>query len=361
MISETLRLFGTFCSYRLSFQIYNLLRQALLIALVVALVLVSTNVKSDELVVIEPTGDAELDEFLRNSLTLPLLLTQPDLSKKELSFEIAAEGIKLKRLLNTRGYLSARVEVEGSGTAEDPLRFQPKLGKLCKIGWIKIEGIQTQVSQELAQSLRSLIVTQTGQIATSETLDKLRDGVRSKLRDASFGKASVLFPELIIEPVTRTVGVRITVQSGEPVTLGQTFFHGSFRMNDADLASLIPFNPGEAYSPELIKALQSSLENANLFRSVRITLGDKPNETGVTDIFVKVTDTPLDIVELARNSSFGTQLIILTMLMIIVMESVRTTPFWSNTLLRRTLQLVSFSMIGATVPVIIARLMSFLP
>lgn len=333
---------------------------ALGVAMAFGVIPISAATEEDGFVVLETTGDAKLDEILREGLTLPLLLRRSDQAISDLATEIDAEVLRLTQLLKAQGYLDARMSVEGAGSAEDPLRLIPRTGPIFSIGWIRLNGLEDAVLSNAAPAIRSVIKKHTGETATSKTLDALREGVRSELRNASFGKAIVPVPDLVPDIVTATAGVRFDIDAGRPLKMGRTHFEGSFRLTDVSAGKLVPYELGDAYSPQLIEQLREALKETGLVRRIRISLSERPDEAGFTDIFVKLTDRPADMAELERSSGSGPTLLILTMLTLLLMEAVRVTPLWHRTGVRRVLRIMAFFMVGASAPIVADRVMSFL-
>jgi outer membrane translocation and assembly module TamA len=330
-----------------------------LLLVVVALTLSTTVAKADTRVLVAQTADAEMDVILAQNLTLPLLLDTPELAEQDLSREIEAEARKMSALLQAYGYLTARVEVSGSTTDADPLILTPLTGNLFRIGWIRVDGISS-VAPAVKRSIEAFIDAKVGEKATTKRLDLIRAGVVSALRNGSYGHAVVPFPDVAVEPRTSTAGMSLIVQPGESLTFGNTYFTGSFRMKSAEAAAFVPYQIGEPYTGEAIEALRAALEDTNRFRKVRIKLVATPNPAGQTDIHVDLRDRAPNVIELARSSGIGPMLLILTMLMIVSMECLRVSPFWSSRALRRIVTLTSISMISVSVPVIVMRLAGFL-
>ena len=265
----------------------------------------------------------------------------------------------MSALLQTYGYLTARVEVSGNTRDAAPLILTPLTGDLFRIGSIRVDGIGS-VAPGVVGSIETFIDAKVGEKATSEMLNVIRDGVVSALRNGSYGHAAVPSPEVAIEPRTLTAGVSLMVRPGEPLTFGDTYFTGSYRMNSAEAAAFVPYQKGDAYTGDAIAALRTALEDTDRFRRMRIDLDTDPNPAGQTDIRVDLRDRAPDAVELARSSGIGPKLLILTMLLIILMECLRVSPFWSSRALRGIVTLTSIGMIGVSVPVIVMRLAAFL-
>ena len=213
----------------------------------VALTLSTAVAKADTRVLLAPTANVEMNRILAENLTLPLLLDIPELAEQDLSREIEAEAQKMSALLQTYGYLTARVEVSGNTRDAAPLILTPLTGDLFRIGSIRVDGIGS-VAPGVVGSIETFIDAKVGEKATSEMLNVIRDGVVSALRNGSYGHAAVPSPEVAIEPRTLTAGVSLMVRPGEPLTFGDTYFTGSYRMNSAEAAAFVPYQKGDAYT-----------------------------------------------------------------------------------------------------------------
>lgn len=326
--------------------------------LALAVVLCASHARADTRVRIAPTVDAELDALLAEHLTLPLLL-DAEPGARDRSLDIAAEARKMAALLQSKGYLMARVEVTGSATDADPLVLTPVAGNLYRIGWIRVDGIGS-VAPEVADAIEALIDAEVGRTATAGTLDAIRDGVVAVLRRGAHGHAVVPPPELAIDPRTSTAGITLAARPGAALTFGNTIFTGSFRLSGAQAADFVPYRAGDPYSAEAVATLRTALEDTDHFRKVRIELDPTANAIGQTDIHVDLRDRAPDVVELARSSGFGPKLLILAMLVFVLMECLRVTPLWSSRAVRRSVTLAAAGMIGASAPVVVLRLAGFL-
>lgn len=330
------------------------------LALAFALSCTSGMALSQSRVVLEPTKDPALSEILQNSFTLPLLIDQPSLSEADLAFEIEAERNKLEMQLRGLGYLDARVQTTGDASVDDPLRLKPVPGELYRVGWIRIDGLPQDVSDDMKNALKSLSAGQAGNTATQEVVESIRSGVLYQLREASFGMASVVAPELKTEPLTRTAGIVLAVEPGVPMVFGNVVFDGSFRVEDIEARAFVPFLAGDPYRRSDLDALENALEATNAFRRIKVELADVPNAEGQFDVHVELRDRTPDPERLASRSGMGPALLILTMLMIALREGVRVTSLWSSRPLRRGLAVSVAALAGASGLVILQRLIVFL-
>ncbi len=311
--------------------------------------------------VITETREPEIDTILNSSLTIPLLLERPFAEGTDLSLAIKAETERLTETMKSLGYLSARIEVHGAGTRDDPLVFTPHPGDLYRVGAVRIGGLEQISSQTAIAAIRGLISSHVGTVAKAETLELLGDEILFVLRDASYGFASLSAPEMVVNPRTKTTTVVYTAELGDPLVLGSTIFTGSFKISDAEVAALVPYRFGAPYSPLRIEALRSALEDTNHFRRIRIALAATPGSAGVTDVHVDLADRPPAAPELARSSGLGPGLLALALMMIVLMEATRVTSLWNHAVLRNVMTSASLLMVTIAVPVVILRLLTFMP
>ncbi len=328
------------------------------VALVLAIVCSGHGATAASRVMVEPVQEPELASILAERSTLPLLL---DLAEEvDIAAEITAEIRRMTNIMVSLGYLEARIYTDGDATEESPLRLKPVPGRLYRVGWIRVDGLPSEMPENLTLGLNLFSSETVGKNATKEVMRDITRGVLFQLRESAYGMASVADPIISVDPQTRTAGVVVSVQPGTQLLFGEVTFRDSTQVANAQVQALVPFESGSPYSITAIDALQTALERSNLFRRVRIELADEPNATGHIDVIVQLRDRAPDPVALAQSSGVGPTRLIVTMLMIVLLECVRVTSYWSHTAVRRALSTAVMLMIGVSGLMILERLYGFL-
>ena len=103
------------------------------------------------------------------------------------------------------------------------------------------------------------------------------------------------FPSLIDRRVTvnhrdRTVSAHITVDPGPAARLGEPHFEGLESVEEIFVRQMVPWQPGDAYSPVLLQSLHRRLSASGLFAAIRVREGERLDEDGVLPVTVSFTE-----------------------------------------------------------------------
>lgn len=311
-------------------------------------------------VVLEPVDDPELARVLSGNFTLPMLVDLEGQTEAEVATAIDAEVQKLTGLLRSLGYLEGRVEMTGSATEEDPLRLVPVPGLLYRIGWIRVDGLPSPTPDPLRQALNAYIAQEVGKDATRNVLDRITSGVLFELREASYGKATVASAEIRMDDAMRTAGVIVNAEPGPSLSFGEVRFTGSYRIDNAEAQEFVAFGAGDPYSKTTIDQLHADLEDTGMFRRIRVELVDAPNAVDTVDVAVELRDRPPDPDALEESSGIGPTRLMITMFMLVLLECLRVTSYWSFPAVRYAVLSPVILMISVSGLMILNRLIAFL-
>lgn len=274
-----------------------------------------------DLAILEPAPDRALTETLNASFTLPLVFgidgQTPDDMAADMADDIDAERRKLAGVMTALGYLQARVDLSGSGTPDDPLRFTPVPGPLFSIRTIRFDGLPLQPDPTVLAATEALADRGTGRIALADVFDNLRRGVVFALKEAAYATASVRRVDTTLDPATQLADIVVTVDPGPRLTFGKVSFRGSFRMNDTQLSALVPFKSGEPYKGTAVSALRKALDQSGTFRRIRIEETVQPETPGMIDLSIRLWDKAD-----ADRGKFQSFWLIPTIVVLILIEAV---------------------------------------
>jgi hypothetical protein len=198
--------------------------------------------------------------------------------------EIATERERLARILQTLGYLDARVDLVGD-------ELVPVTGSLYRLGMVSIGGMEGARFPELARlQLAQSIDAAMGQVARGDVLDNLQRIAVAKFNESGFPFARVTRTELIKDDWPGFATFEIDVDSGVQAYFGKVSFTGNYRVPAADLARYIPFRDGDLFDPLKVAALKDRLKNTGLFWTVQASYGEEPGPGGRLDLVVKVRE-----------------------------------------------------------------------
>lgn len=311
-------------------------------------------------VVLDPVPDnAALSGILASAFTLPLLFGIEGQSRADLDAEVAAEATRLAGLLRSFGFLEARVNLSGSATPEDPLRFAPVPGPRYKIGRIRVEGVPRDAGAALAV-IGTLVSRSEGATATRAVLDELTNGIVHELREASYANAATGEIGFDFDRQSGIAGLTLRVDAGLPFRFGQVAFRGSYRVAESETMKLVPFRPGDPYSVSATDALWTALDQTGKFSRIRIEHKADPKSAGVMDLDVRLWDKAEFPDRIEALSDVGPRRLALTILMLILLESFRVTTQWSDRYIRRFLIIPTSVMLAGSAIVLAERLYRFL-
>lgn len=313
-------------------------------------------------VLLDPVQDPELSALLEQNFSLPMLVNPAGAPVALDEAEIEAEQRRLTGLLKAFGHLDARVTTRGDGTEASPLRFAPVPGPLYRIGQISFffEGVAPGTPDELLQTLALFRSEYLGKVAAEDILEQMADFVELHLRERSYFQAAVEVFPLRTDPDSGTAAISVAIAPGDPVAFGSVHFTGSFRMDDEQAQALVPFEPGDPYTASAVESLYASLDQTGMFRRIRIETAQAPDDRGRVDVEVDLRDIAPDPAALAQTGGDGPMLLLLTMFMLVLMESIRVTSLWSHAVLRRAISIPVIVMVVTSCRIVFERLHDFL-
>jgi translocation and assembly module TamA len=232
-----------------------------------------------------------------------------DLGSVEWSEAIELERGRLVGVLKAYGYLDGRVEVTrrsqsaaeartGGQKEESPLEgafrveFNPIPGETYRIGAIQIAGLNGSEFQTLLHELRALVGNFIGEIARGDTLLRLEDELHWRVRSLSRPFARITGRALVPTSSFKTAIVRIAMDAGPEARFGQVTVRGLGRYDPSSIVDYAQFAPGDLYRPDLLISFADTLRSLPRFRSVSVTLADKPNTDGRVDVIVTLREKP---------------------------------------------------------------------
>ena len=304
--------------------------------------------------ILEPVPDREINLLLDQIFALPMAIDDTALRNAMRDDMIGAEVARLTALLTSRGYLEARIETSGAVTKQDPLRLTPVPGALFTIKDIRINGLPPQFSTA-RPALAALLSTSKGATARRSVIDDLTRGMLFELRQASYADAALREVAFDLDRQSKTANLILTVDPGLPMRFGTVLFGGSLRVDQTAAQALVPFRSGDTYSIDAIETLTSTLDQTGKFRRIRIDTETAPGVPGVINVSVRLWDQPQLPLEVAQP-----HILLAAILILVVMQIVRMTSYWSDSRLRLLLIAPAVLMISAAALEVTARLRWFL-
>jgi outer membrane protein insertion porin family len=198
----------------------------------------------------------------------------------------------LQRYYRTHGY--ADMSVTSAVTTYDPakksfvLTFNVDEGRQYRFGGVAIDTALADVDQ---RSLRSLLLTRTGDTYDAATVDKSVDAITRDF--ASHGRPFVdVTPELQRSADGGTIGITYRIEPAPPLYVERIEIHGNTTTQDVVIRREIELGEGDAYNRALAERSEARLKKLGYFKSVKLSKqpGSAPDRV-VLDVAVEEQDT----------------------------------------------------------------------
>ena len=319
----------------------------LLAAVLVFFPVICRDALAADLAILERVPERVVDETLQGNFALPRLYAIPGQSPGTLAQETAAERRKLLSHMVALGYLDASISASGSGTADDPLRLHPRPGPRYTIGTVRYEGLPSPVPPSVQAVVDAKVTRRTGMIAFEEIIADLGSGVVFALKEESFATARVSSVTLARNLANAVTDITVTVDPGPAMRFGTVTFRGSFRMDAAETAALVPFRTGDAYSRTAVESLRTALDRTGGFRRIRIDEAPAQDRPDVMNLSVRLWDKAE-----VRPEQIRSYWLIPTILVLLCIEAVcAASPSFGQSLRRLSFLPVAMMLVGSVIEV----------
>jgi translocation and assembly module TamA len=263
-----------------------------------------------------PTGEAELDDLLRQSASLITLAQKAPVGPFALLARARADVGRLTTVLQSRGYYLGQVEITILGRSLDdpgllaalealpaktpaPVEIRITPGPLFHIGHIEISG-------EVTAAERAALGLAPGAPARAGDILAARDRLLKALRHDGHAFAKVATPEGIEHDDTHTLDLRFTVEAGPRVDLGPLALEGLHQVNPDYVKRLITLTPGTLYDADEIERQRTDLASLPVFSGVAVETPDHLDANGQLPLTLRFTEAPRYAVSF--NGSYSTDL-----------------------------------------------------
>jgi len=208
--------------------------------------------------------------------------------------EIDANAEALKVLLIDHGHPDAEVNYQIVPNAEQSsveISYTISLGESQQVKAIQFEGLPEDLPPPAVPS--ELTVS-----ATNLLLENLVDDLHAK------GYVHSSFHSML-DTASRTL--KVSVQPGKPVTIGEIRFEGSQTIKSEVISRNLDFKPGDRWDNEKINSTRRKLLKLGLFSRAEIAAASGELNNQVEDVVVRVNERALRSLEVGTgvNSEFG--------------------------------------------------------
>lgn len=317
-------------------------------------------------IVLATSGYKVLDDALSTSFNVPEFAraasVSPDMSQQDWLSLVRIEQQRLVQILKGSGYLDGSVElVSGDGATASATRIElkPDTGPLYRIGSVEVAGIEDSGLTLLRTDVHSQMVNAVGKPARADVLSRLESEVLWRVKSASYPFAQVSGRDISSDPDTLLASVRLVIDKGPVAKFGVTNFSGLTRINSDELARLVPFSPGDPYSPVMQERLSQALNARPDVKSARVRMGDNLDADGRVAMYVEINERPRVPAQSAVSESLGTATIAFAVLAL-ALRQVASAGVTQERLRRSIgLDIILFPLFAAAAVFIVLRLIEF--
>ncbi|WP_106727253.1 POTRA domain-containing protein [Pseudaminobacter soli (ex Li et al. 2025)] len=254
--------------------------------------------------------DPETAAVIKSTYALPVYLglekAVADVTRAKLDFWVENERRRLRSLLLSLGYLSGQVALNIIDQENGTAVLKPITGPQYHIGSIELDGVKhADLDDRTASDLATVLLAFTGQVASSEAVQKIADDVIYRVRARTYGLARVVRSQAVPDPSTRLAHIIIEVDAGPAATFGGVVFRGLRRVSGASLLEVAPFRVGQAFDWAKLELFASNLRALGKFSQVRVATDKALDTDGQLTIHVNVMENPINSGELTRTGMLG--------------------------------------------------------
>jgi translocation and assembly module TamA len=253
-------------------------------------------------VTLAPTGNATLDQALRDSSTLVSLQKAGAVGPFGLMARARQDVGRLQAVLGSFGYYQGDVTLRIAGHAvDDPalpdlldaapadppakVTLDFKTGPQFHLGKVAIQG-------DVPQAARDAMKLALGDPAVAADVLAAQDRILTALRDAGYALAKSEEPVAILHTDQKALDVTFPVSSGPRVDIGRISITGLHDVNASFADRQLTLHEGERFSPAAIEAARTDLSSLGVFSSVRAIAGTQLDADGRLPIVFQVAERP---------------------------------------------------------------------
>lgn len=206
-------------------------------------------------------------------------------------------GNSVSDALNAEGYFDPQIDFAVSaGPPLEPLvRVDP--GPRFNIGSVSISYSGPPPAEDAASAAKASINAGPEDVAIPEEIIDGEREIIAALQRGGYPYADAEDRETLGDRDARTIDVTYNIAAGPRVRFGEVVYPANIRTKATYLARLVPFEPGERYSPSQLALLNSRLSETRLFASATASLAEistRTSEDGdeIRDVIITATERP---------------------------------------------------------------------
>lgn len=262
-------------------------------------------------VAIAPTGDAALDQALKDSSNLLTLRESAPVGPFALVTRARDDQGRLVTALNSYGHYAARVTIQVAGRGLDdttlptvleaasapvPVAVAVDPGPVFHLRRVALTG-------QVPEQARAALGIQPGAPAIASDVLAGQGRVLDSLRSQGYALAKVAAPVAMLDPSAQALDVSYAVDTGPQVDLGPISIGGPTRVDPAFIRRRLLVSQGERFDPAKIEAAREDLAQLGVFATVRARAAERVDAAGQLPLAFDVTDRPRHAVAVTADYS----------------------------------------------------------
>ncbi|MEO1323125.1 MAG: BamA/TamA family outer membrane protein [Pseudomonadota bacterium] len=243
----------------------------------------------------------QIEREVRSSETAETLFEARRLSRN------AAQ--KVEGFLNSQGYFAPEIaySVDPGPPPIGLVRIEP--GAIFTFESIQIDLGGEALSELAFAAMESVRTLAPGQIARPDQIFAEEASLVAALKAAGYAEARAEPRQAIGDRANGTLAITYQIRPGPRIRLGQVRYPSNTRTRRDYLKYLIPYEPGDVYTPETLATFNQRLNGTRNYRFVSVQLSDDATSTTtdgdeVRDVLVQLEER--DRYTLTTGTSFST-------------------------------------------------------
>lgn len=171
--------------------------------------------------------------------------------------------------------------------------FTVEEGPSTWVTQVQIEGLENKTSREDVDYVRRRVTMRPGDVIEHEAYLETKDLILQRIRQRGYAFAKITESEIAVNREDQTAVVRIVVDPGKKVRLGQVKIKGTDKVDPAAALKHAGLEVGVPYKPAVLDEAQGRLFNTGLFTTVRV----EPVQT----LDEEIADVVITVAEGKRN------------------------------------------------------------
>lgn len=258
---------------------------------------------------VEIDAPARYAKLLRDNLEIVKWQDNPRMTIEQLQRLYRDAPREIQTLLATQGYFSAKVEASlARSDGKWIARFQVDPGEPSRVSQVELEftGAIASTEADRISRLRAQWALPVGSVFDQQSWEDAKRELLKDLLIRDYPAARIAESEARVNPQTREVAIRISVDSGPPFTFGELEISGLKRYSSSVVEKLNPIEPGSPYNQEELVTFQSRLQDTGYFASAFVTAEADPTRADRVPVRVAVTENPTQKVSFGVGFSTNT-------------------------------------------------------